>query len=193
MPVRLSAAFAALLAFLPAVGLGAQHAGGPGGAPAVAPSEARQFDFLIGEWRLDVRPRVSGLAARLHGAPRLSGTWKAWRAFDGWGIQDELRIVDAGGNLQSLTHALRVYDATAQRWSQMGLDVLRARYNPSIAEWNGREMVITTSATDQEGKPHLVRVRFFDIGATAFKYEQARSYDGGKKWDDPLLTMSASK
>jgi len=167
MPVRLSAAFAALLAFLPAVGLGAQHAGGPGGAPAVA--------------------------ARLHGAPRLSGTWKAWRAFDGWGIQDELRIVDAGGNLQSLTHALRVYDATAQRWSQMGLDVLRARYNPSIAEWNGREMVITTSATDQEGKPHLVRVRFFDIGATAFKYEQARSYDGGKKWDDPLLTMSASK
>jgi hypothetical protein len=186
------AALAALLAAAPVITLDAQHAGGRG-APAIAPAESKQFDFLIGEWNLEVRPRVSGLAARLHGAPRLAGTWKAWRAFDGWGVQDELRIVDGGGNLQSLTHALRVYDATAQRWSQMSLDVLRARYTPSTAGWDGKEMTATVSATDQEGKPHLVRVRFSGITTNGFTFQQARSYDGGRKWDDAHLTIVAKR
>ena len=193
MFIRRVATLAVCTMILPITPSPAQHAAGRGGGPAMAPAQARQFDFLIGEWELEVRPRVSSLAARLHGAPKLSGTWTASRAFDGWGIQDELRIVDAGGNLQAMTHSLRVFDATALRWSQMGLDVLRARYSPSSGEWRDGEMVVTAQATDQDGKPHLVRVRFHSITASTFRYEQARSYDGGRKWDDPQLTISAKR
>jgi hypothetical protein len=173
----------------------AQHAGGggAGSALATAPAEARQFDFLIGQWDLDVRPRVSGLAARIHGSPTFTGTWKAWRAFDGWGIEDELRVLDASGNLRSIAHALRVFDQTASRWNLTTLDVLRARFVGSNAAWSGKDMAVTGQAKDQDGKDHLVRVRFFDITPTTFRYEQARSYDGGKSWEEPALKITAKR
>ena len=85
--------------------------------PAVTPAkEATQFDFLVGQWEIEVTPKVSGLAAMIHGAPRLTGTWKAWRAFDGFGVDDELRVVDGSGNPIALSHGQRVYDAKAKRW-----------------------------------------------------------------------------
>lgn len=172
----------------------AQHDPSSGGsAVATSPAEARQFDFLIGEWSLDVRPRVSGLAARIHGAPKFSGTWKGWRAFDGWGVEDELRIVDTQGALRSVAHAMRVFDQAAGRWSLTTLDVLRARFTPSSAQWQGKEMVVSAAAKDQDGKDHLVRVRFFEITPTGFRYEQARSYDQGKTWEDPTLRITARR
>lgn len=190
MRVRSFAVLALSLAVSP---LSAQHAGGSASTIVTPPAEARQFDFLIGQWELDVRPAVAGLAARIHGAPKFSGSWKAWRAFDGWGIEDELRILDTRGNLRSMAHSLRVYDQTASRWSQTTLDVLRTRFNPASATWNGKEMVSSAPATDADGKAHLVRVRFFEITATGFRYEQARSYDNGKTWDDPVLKIAAKR
>ncbi len=172
----------------------AQHDAGGGGTSApTPPAEARQFDFLIGSWELEVRPTVSGLAARLHGAPRFSGSWKAWRAFDGWGIEDELRILDNRGNLRSIAHALRVLDQSAGRWSLTTLDVLAARFTPSSASWNGREIVATAQARDSDGKEHLARVRFFDIAPSSFRWEQARSYDNGKTWGEPTLRIKARR
>ena len=63
-----------------------------------APAEARQFDFLVGQWELEVKPKVNAMIAMFHGTPKLAGSWKAWRALDGFGIEDEVRIVDASGN-----------------------------------------------------------------------------------------------
>jgi hypothetical protein len=184
----------AVLAFAMATEGRAQHDASSGGrSVATAPAEARRYDFLIGEWSLDVRPAASGLAARIHGAPKFSGTWKAWRAFDGWGVEDELRIVDTQGALRSVAHAMRVFDQAAGRWSQTTLDVLRARFLPSTAEWKGKEMVVTAAAKDQDGKDHLARVRFFEITATGFRYEQARSYDQGRTWEDPTLKITARR
>src|SRR5437764_1451564 len=91
---------AALVGVLMLPGLAAAQHGTPGASrPAAAPpTEASQFDFLLGQWELTVMPKVSSLAAAIHGAPRLLGTWKGWRAMDGYGIEDELRIVDGSGN-----------------------------------------------------------------------------------------------
>ena len=61
----------------------AQHGAGTSPAPVSAPAEARQHDFLVGQWELVVKVPPAGLAQRIHGVPRLVGTWKAWRAFDG--------------------------------------------------------------------------------------------------------------
>lgn len=171
----------------------AQHGAPGGGVAQAAPPQARQYDFLIGQWELDVRPTVSGLAARLHGAPRFTGTWKAWRAFDGWGVEDELRILDGRGDLRSITHALRVYDQNSERWVSTSLDVLAAKFHPGSATWTGKEMVSTVPGKDADGKAIVTRVRLFDITPTAFRYEQARSYDSGRTWEEPALRITAKR
>lgn len=158
-----------------------------------APREAAQFDFLIGQWDLEVTPKVSGLAAALHGTPKLVGSWKAWRAFDGFGIEDELRIVDSSGNPASLNHALRVYDAKTKRWTIAVLDVYRARIGNSSAQWQDGEMRSTGTGTTPDGKPSLTRSRFHDIGPDRFKLRQDRSIDDGASWDDGVLVISAKR
>jgi hypothetical protein len=165
-----------------------------GNMPAsTAPAEARQFDFLLGQWELEVTPKASGLAARLHGVPKLHGTWKAWRAFDGFGIEDELRIIDGSGNPVSLSHALRVRSAVAKRWSIMSLDVYRARYSSATAQPDGADMVLAGQGTDIEGKPYRSRTRFSEITADGFRMQQDRSSDDGKSWDEATLTVVATR
>jgi len=172
----------------------AQHAGSAAARPALAPAkEAAQFDFLIGQWDLTVTPKVSSLAARIHGAPRLLGTWKAWRALDGFGIEDELRIVDGSGNPSALSHALRVYDANDRKWVITGVDAYRGKSSSSSAEWRNGEMIATGQGTDQEGKAYLTRTRYFDITASSFKYQQDRSTDNGRTWEEGTVRIAAKR
>ena len=176
----------------------AQHAGAAPRSPSappihVAPAEAKQFDFLVGEWEVVVRPKASGLAQRIHGAPRILGTWKATRALDGWGIEDDLKLMDGSGNPTTLSHAVRVYDAAARRWSQTSLDVYRGRFSTATSEWRNGEMVTTSRGTDQEGKSFVTRTRYYDITATSFKFQQDRSYDDGRTWEEGVLRIEAKR
>lgn len=173
----------------------AQHAGPAAAAPAAstAPREAVQFDFLVGQWDVEVTPKVSGMAAMLHGAPKLSGVWKAWKALDGFGVEDELRIVDASANPISLSHTLRVWDSRNKRWAVQGLDVYRARFSSSQGQWQDNEMRLTGSGTSPEGKPTLTRTRFFDITPQGFRMKQDRSIDDGATWDEGVLSIVAKR
>lgn len=162
--------------------------------PATEPArEASQFDFLIGQWELEVTPKVSGLAAMIHGTPKLGGSWKAWRAFDGHGITDELRIVDGSGNPVSLSHAQRVYDSAGKRWVIGTLDVYRARFSTASAQWQDGEMRSSGSSSGAEGKPYLTRSRFFEIGPDHFRMRQDRSLDNGASWEEGTLVLSAKR
>lgn len=171
----------------------AQHGGGGAAAAAALPAEAAQFDFLVGQWELEVTPKVSGLAAMIHGAPRLVGSWKAWKAFDGYGLDDELRIVDASGNPMSLSHAQRIFDARSKRWLVSGLDVYRARFGSSSGQWQDGEMRLEGSGQTNDGKPMLTRTRFMEISADRFKMRQDRSYDNGASWEEGALTVVAKR
>jgi hypothetical protein len=176
-----------VLSVLAAPTLLAQHTVAGGTPPSrTAPREATQFDFLVGQWELDVRVPATGLAQRIHGTPRILGTWKAWRAFDGWGIEDEMRLMDASGNPMNLLHGLRVYDAAAHGWSCTGLDVYRARFTSSTAEWGDGTMTLTGRGTDAEGRAQVTRTRFSDITPTSFKWRQERSTDDGRTWTEAL-------
>lgn len=168
----------------------AQHGAAPARTP---PAAARQFDFLIGQWELSIKPKATSLAARLHGAPRLVGVWKAWGALDGWGVEDELRIIDASGNPVSLVYALRAFDPSANAWNQNAYDVYRARFTPATARWADGEMVVTSRGKDPDGTSYLLRMRFHDIGATGFKVQQDRSRDDGKTWERGVLVIEATR
>ena len=166
--------------------LSAQHR--PTAPPPVrsAPVEARQFAFLIGQWELVVKPQAVGLGQRIHGVPKLLGTWKAWRALDGWGITDELRITDESGNPRELAHAVRLYDATTRRWNVSRADVNRSTFQSSTGEWKDGNMTMTASDTDGKGKTFMSRARYFDITPTSFRFQQERSFDRGAKWTQTL-------
>jgi len=181
-----------LLALAPAPALAQHGAGTPQQAP-VAPAEARQHEFLIGQWELVVKVPPAGLAQRIHGVPRLVGTWKAWRAFDGFGVEDELRITDAAGNPVSLSHAMRFYDRAARGWSLATLDVYRGKLTIATAEWKEGRMTQSSRGTDQEGKPVLFRSRFSDITPTSFRWQQDRSSDDGKSWTEGTLRIEAKR
>lgn len=165
----------------------------PGLPTTIAPREAAQFDFLIGQWELELSPKVNGLAAMIHGAPRLRGSWKAWRAFDGFGVDDELRVSDASGNPVTLSHAQRIFDAKTQRWLISGLDVYRARFSTASAQWLNGEMRLSGTGSSNEGKPLLTRSRFFEITPDRFRMQQDRSSDNGASWDEAVLTITAKR
>jgi hypothetical protein len=172
----------------------AQHAASASARPALAPArEASQFDFLIGQWELVVTPKVNSLAAKIHGAPTFVGTWKAWRALDGFGVEDETRIVDRSGNPMALGQALRVYSANDRRWVMTTIDAYRGKVTSATGEWRGNEMVITGHGVDEDGKPLQTRTRFFEVTATSFKFQQDRSSDGGKTWDEGILRIAAKR
>lgn len=169
----------------------AQHGGG---APAVRtpPREAAQFNFLVGQWELVVKPAAVSLAQKIHGTPKLVGTWKAWRAIDGWGIEDELRITDNSGNPMSLNHATRFYDAASHKWKSSSLDVYRGVFTSGLAELRGSDIVTSSQGVDGEGKPYLSRGRYSDISSTAFRFVTERSTDNGKSWKENL-TIEAKR
>ncbi len=155
--------------------------------------ESKQFDFLLGQWELDVQPKVSGIAAAIHGTPKLVGTWKAWRALDGLAVEDEIRVVDASGNPISLSHALRTYSKSEGRWKTQGLDAYRAQFSESTGQLQGGEMRLNGRGLDGEGRPVLSRVRYYDIGANGFRMQQDRSSDDGRTWDEGVLTIVARR
>lgn len=164
---------------------------GLGAASAFA--QEKQFDFLLGQWEVDVRPKVSGIAAAIHGAPKLTGTWKAWRVLDGLAIEDELRIVDASGNPISLTHGMRIYSKADRRWKTGLIDAYRAGFSESSGEAAGAEIVLTGRGVDSEGHPVTTRVRYSDIGPNGFRMQQDRSSDEGKTWAEAVLTIVAKR
>lgn len=183
-----------VLLFATAIPAYAQHGGATAALPAVtAAKEAAQFDFLIGQWEIELTPKVSGLAAMIHGAPKLLGSWNAWRAFDGFGIDDEMRVVDGSGNPVTLTHALRIYDSNGKRWLITGLDVYRARFSSATGVWQDGEMQINGSGMNNEGKAYLSRTRFFEISADGFRMQQDRSVDGGGSWEEAAIAIVAKR
>jgi hypothetical protein len=166
------------------------------GAPSIstrAPGEATQYDFLVGEWALAITPKVSGLVARIHGVPRLHGTWKGSRALDGWGVEDELRIMDESGNPIAYTHFMRIYDATAKHWIVTAIEVYHQRVTTSIAQRLGNEMSTIADGIDPEGRPYRSRTHITDISANGFHYSQDISHDGGKTWEEGHLVMDAKR
>jgi len=160
---------------------------------ASVPAEARQFDFLVGRWAIEARPKVSSLVAMIHGAPRLTGSWQASRSPDGMGVDDEMRIVDGSGNPLSLTRTHRGWVAADKRWKISGTDVLRKHSSESTAQWIGGEMNVSGHSADPDGTPQLTRTRYFQITPNSFRMQQDASSDNGRTWDEATIVIDAHR
>jgi hypothetical protein len=152
--------------------------------------EASQFDFLVGQWELEVRPKVNSLAARIHGAPKLLGSWKAWKVMDGFAVEDELRIMDRSGNPGALVHSVRQWIPAERRWAVTGHDAYRARVSSATATWDGKVMLVRGTG---DAVQSLTRTRFSAITPASFHWEQDRSDDGGRTWTERALVIDARR
>ncbi|MEO5560546.1 MAG: hypothetical protein ABIO49_11630 [Dokdonella sp.] len=166
----------------------------PAATAAVAiPAEARQFDFLIGQWQVEVHPKVSSLVAMIHGTPHIAGIWTAVRAADGLGIVDDLRVVDGSGNPLSSNHSVRAYVGTERQWKVSGADTANKRDSEAHGHLKDGVMILEGRYTDTEGNVTLTRTRYLDITAGSFRMQQDRSTDNGQSWDENALTIDAKR
>ena len=191
---RVALLTAVLLPAMQPATLRAQNAGGgTARTTSSAPKEAEQFAFLVGQWEVTVMPKVSSLAATLHGQPKLLGTWKAWRAFDGFGVEDELRVIDASGNPNALSHTMRIFDPTLGKWTQSSLDVYRGRFTTANGVWAQNAHSLRSVGRDADGRVFVQRSRFYDITPTSFKFAVDRSNDGERTWETGVIRMDAKR
>lgn len=160
---------------------------------ANAAPEAGQFDFLLGQWSVSGELKVSGLVALIHGQPKLAGSWKAWRAADGRGVEDDLKLTDASGNPISSVHFTRIYSRDENCWKISGRDTNRGSLPPATARWQGDELLSMGSGADQEGKRYQSRTHYLAITPVSFRMVQDRSYDEGKTWETAVVTLNARR
>jgi len=138
----------------------------------------RDFDFLIGKWSVTHRK----LDARGVG----SSEWRTWSGtaetrslLGGLCNVEEHRIAHAN----SSGIAIRCFDEASRRWAIYWISQQDGRLQPPVyGAFRGDEGQFGGVGTD-DGR--LVDIRFLwrQLSASSAKWEQAFSYDEGRKWE----------
>ncbi|CAN7643093.1 hypothetical protein [Acidovorax sp. Leaf78] len=156
-------------------------------SPTVAPSAARDFDFLMGPWRI----RNTRLVRRLAGC-------NDWEVFDATG---HARPLPGGiGNCDDFMPlawkpgfvgmTLRVFSPAAQRWSIYwldnatgGLDAATGLLMPPVVGGFDNGVGIFEGQELLDGRPVQVRFEWTQTGTPTPRWQQAFSGDGGATWE----------
>jgi hypothetical protein len=139
---------------------------------------ARDFDFLVGEWRVQhQRLKPDG-----HEWVKFEGTSSNWTLMDGGANIEEHSLNAPNGAYRAV--ALRSYDSKTKQWAIWWLD---GRYpsGPVGPPVKGRfENGVGSFYSDytQNGKPMRVRFLWSNITPTSARWEQSSSSDSGKTW-----------
>jgi len=151
------------------------------------PPQSSQFDYLLGDWTFSAVWRTP------NGERSGGGTWKAHKAFDGFGIVDEWRVIDSSSGITTYLGAtVRIYSPGKRRWEMRYLNAFAGTWHEQYAEWRDAEMHLWWSGTDQLGEFQM-RVVYYDITQDSFRWKADRSYDGGVTWIDNWLTMEVTR
>jgi hypothetical protein len=145
-------------------------------------SGLRDFDFLVGEWRVQHR-RLKERLANNHEWVEFDGTCRNLPLMDGWGNVDDNRINIPGDNYHGV--GLRSYDSKTGQWAIWWVDSRTAHgtVDPPV-KGKFANGVGTFYADDTlRGKPIRVRFTWSKITATSAHWEQAFSPDGGQTWE----------
>ena len=125
----------------------------------------KQFDFWLGEWDVSWGEGQGGIN-------------RVDKILDGKVIREQF---DGNPAMPFRGMSLSVYDARAELWRQTWVDT-----EGNYWSFNGRfEDGRTTLSTEVEddGKPALLRMVFFNIAADKLDWHWERSEDGGKSWE----------
>jgi len=146
--------------------------------PSRPSTGARDFDFLVGEWRVHHH--------------RLKPDSQDWVDFEG--TCSNRKLMDGGANMEEhllpapygayRAIALRAYDSKTSQWAIWWLD---GRYasgpvGPPVKGYFENGVGTFYSDYMQDGKSMRVRFIWSNITSKSARWEQALSSDGGKTW-----------
>lgn len=151
--------------------------------------EHQQFEFLIGDWDVDVtRLNPDGSTQLQHKA-----VWTAQYLNDKRMIMDDFKALSPTGQPVSSFVTLRTFSEITKRWQMAGL----AAFLPSTtSEWYGEvegdDMVLTAKGTMPDGKPVVNRIHFYNIQTDSFEWQSEMSFDDGEHWVK-MMTLKANR
>jgi hypothetical protein len=141
------------------------------------------FDYLLGDWEFTSKSMDWGDGG---------GRWSAARLETG-AILDEYRVMGDSGQTWYLTHTLRSYNATTNRWDLVGIDRGTGLMSTGYGTRKGNEVNIQQTFTNASGPSRILRIHYYDIMPDSFRWEAALSKDGGKTWTPRHLTIEARR
>lgn len=148
--------------------------------------EARQFDFWIGEWDVNVR------------TIRPDNTWADWKRskaniysiLDGRAILELWEDQHNGAPMSVIIgYSLRYYDSQSGKWilwlnwpsvNTSGSSSLTGKFRHNRGEFFGRRPLNDSISL-------LSRYTFSDISPTSLRWDDAFSKDGGKTWTNSWI------
>lgn len=140
----------------------------------------RDFDFEIGTWKTSLRRLVRPLTGSTQWV-EYEGTTVVRPVLDGRANLVELKVDGPAGRLEGLS--LRLYNPQSRQWSLNFANLSDGMLTePSIGEFrDGRGEFY--SHEKYNGRAILVRFVITKINDDSYRFEQAFSDDGGKKWE----------
>jgi hypothetical protein len=153
-------------------------------SPPAATDGRRDFDFLVGSWRLRNRRLVDLLDPECGEWVQFQATSRTQPILGGLGNLERFSapsVPPSGQPLEAIT--LRMFDPAAGRWriwwastSRPGhLDPpVEGRFSHGYGRFYGQDAL--------GGRPVRVRLIWKDVTQTSARFEQAFSYDRGRRW-----------
>jgi hypothetical protein len=169
-----------VLLLFPGTGIGSgQTQAKQGGGMTTEADGARDFDFLMGAWKVHNK----ALRERLRG----STTWDEFEATNvarpllgGVANEDEYRTDHAGGFIGM---SFRFFNRATKEWSIYWADSRRATLDPPMVGSFSADVGLFEGTDTLDGRPIRVRYTWSRGGALGPRWEQAFSGDGGKTWE----------
>jgi hypothetical protein len=173
---------AAMLAMVP---LRAQVDSKPSSTQPKAASAAHEsdFDYLLGDWEFTSESKEHG---------KFQGRWSAVRLETGQ-ILDEYRVLGSNGETYYVTSTIRAYNAMVDRWELIGMDGGGGLQDFGTERLVNGEMNIEQKFGVAEGKPTVLRIRYYHIQPDRFSWSADRSLDGGVTWISAFQRIEARR
>jgi hypothetical protein len=151
----------------------------PPGRSGAHESSARDFDFLLGRWRIANRWRSP------------AGEWFEFEStarvtdhLDGLVLVDEYEILEFPTRGRVLAFNLRAFDGTTGDWQLVWLSTYSPPdMRPVVGRWTSPAMgEFFQSLEAPSGRPAQLRFRYTRPTDDTVHWEQAWSFDGGTAW-----------
>ncbi len=136
------------------------------------PPGASQFDFLVGEWTVDVASKSA------NAPPRSRGVWQARKTLNGPGT------------------TLRAFDTKTGTWTMRYIDQFggqTGRWSERVGTKEGQEIHVEQRGRSADGRTMILKIRYFDIQPNHFRWTADQSSDGGRTWVREYLRIEATR
>lgn len=143
------------------------------------PPESSQYDFLIGEWDIEVTSYDNEGKA----SEPMKGVWWSKYLHGGRVFFDDVILFDGNGKLYPGFPSLRTYSPKLGGWVSMHMSPLATQALCSnVGKWTEGEMHINSKCLRDNGSVQSYsRIRFYNITENHFDYIWEESKDG-KAW-----------